>query len=701
MPLTLATRTHGRTATDPHTPTPAVYDRGRTWLTRLHAGDVAFPAVVPAPLPHAAGRAPAEHDALARALGCRDLFLIDAADRHARERLIAELIRAAAGRGERVLALSPDPVAADRIAEAVAADHCTRVVRALAADENPYRPVPGATRLTSAALGPGRVDHQRRDLASAVAAAEHALAPLAAASAAAAELHALAERFFAATRDRAELTARRENLEADAAQSPPLAALRTEQEAVTARLTKQRVELTARREVLEADLAGTKQHLVEAQADAGKRPGLFARLFGKHKHHGDPADLERHIQDAERELKDLSDREAKLAAELDAAAAQFSAARDKLLAEEVAARRAELDARIESLTADRDDAAGRFALRGKDLESLGFAAPRQLTVEAADRVAAEIAERRREPDRRLADARNRLAELDRAADDAVRRSLDETRAVVGTPGSLDADPVFETAAGGTHPPFGLLILDHAEELTDPDFVRLSRLAERWVLAGDASHPDPAPPPNGSHRPSRNGRPIEPTFAARLARLLDREPWVAEADRLVFRLLHLTADQRRAATREPVADHPHVELRVTLGENGQGVLAEIAFPASTPIAEAKQFLTRQLGEVLLRPCGELHWHQSADHLSACWPAADHDPAPAAWVELEAGVREKVVGAGPAAFTAAVAFEVAAGWDAESAQAWLDARLPAAGPGRLAVFPRGLQHDPHPHRPVAVG
>jgi hypothetical protein len=55
-------------------------------------------------------------------------------------------------------------------------------------------------------------------------------------------------------------------------------------------------------------------------------------------------------------------------------------------------------------------------------------------------------------------------------------------------------------------------------------------------------------------------------------------------------------------------------------------------------------------------------------------------------LEPGVREKVVGVGCAAFTAAVSFDPAAGWDAEKAAAWLDRHLPAPSAGRYATVPR---------------
>src|SRR5205085_133761 len=74
---------------------------------------------------------------------------------------------------------------------------------------------------------------------------------------------------------------------------------------------------------------------------------------------------------------------------------------------------------------------------------------------------------------------------------AARRLLAAVPLVVGAPGSLDADPVFGAAPPDGAPPFGLLVLDHAEELAEPDFHGLARLADRWVLAGEL--PEHAPP----------------------------------------------------------------------------------------------------------------------------------------------------------------------------------------------------------------
>ena len=152
------------------------------------------------------------------------------------------------------------------------------------------------------------------------------------------------------------------------------------------------------------------------------------------------------------------------------------------------------------------------------------------------------------------------------------------------------------------------------------------------------------------------------------------------------------------TREPLLDHPEIELRFWTDPGGEPILAEVVFPGGTTVAAAKAFLFRQLGEVLLHPCGEVSWDHAPNLLVARWPAAESaSTAITAWVDLELGVREKVIDHSPAAFTAAVTFDPAAGWDAESAATWLALHLPAASTARLAIVP----HTSHVPRPAWVG
>lgn len=539
-------------------------------------------AFAPAAIPP--GRLPpAEAVAVARALGCPDLFVLDAADRFARERVLIQFLRCAAETGARLLVLSPDPAAADRIVESLASDRSLRVVRALADDENPLRPSQVVTALTGPRAGAGRAERLKREAAEAVA-----------------ELEARLNRMDRAAEIRGKLEA-------------------NERERAFAAHQAERTAL----EVERADLERS-------------RPGFFARLFG---FGPGRAKDERGRQIAER-LK-----------ELDVACERI---RSQLGEATRASQPAELEAEAKRL---------ELSLR----ELLPQAAVDD-TVENGTSPTAT----RDDLDRELTVARTRCRELNEAGTELIPRLLAETRIVIGTPGSLENDPVFAALTTST-PLFDRLVLDHAEELTDEVLDSLAPLASRWVLAGDAAAP--VPPANG--RNGRSSRLAEPSLLCRLARHLDREPWCLEGDRLIVRRTHLPAGRRAALVREALIDHPEVELAVMA--EGEPVLAEIAFPAETAIPAAKSFLFTQLGEVALRPCGEPVWHRES-RLTACWPILETDGE---WIELEAGVRERVVGNGLASFTAAVDFDPTR-WDAAAAEAWLADRI-APDSSRVARLP----------------
>ena len=83
-------------ATRPLLRHPLAADRGRAWLARLFAGDFPFPAIAAVPLPPG-DRTAAEHAAVSRAAGCRDLFVVHA-DPVAGERVIVDVARATTDR---------------------------------------------------------------------------------------------------------------------------------------------------------------------------------------------------------------------------------------------------------------------------------------------------------------------------------------------------------------------------------------------------------------------------------------------------------------------------------------------------------------------------------------------------------------------------------------------------------------------------
>lgn len=651
MSVTLVTRPSPRfTATDPPPADPI-----RAWLAQLPAG---LPAFAPVIVAASESCTPAEIHAAARAVACPDLFLVHAPDPVVGERVIAEIARRAS---DLVLILSPDPAAADRLAERLAPHG---VVRALADDENPIRPSPVVAKLTSTALGSGKVEQLKREAAEAVVAAEARLAAFD-------QIAQLAPRLQALEADLAELTARRDRFPSDAraatdreavarsirlraAQEDPSPRWLTELESVPIELAK-----------LRAELGNHRQQHAEAVAATEKKSGFFARLLRKTPPAGpDPAPIGQQVHALEAEVARLDACLAENRAEFEK---RINAELDRHIAEKVAALRAQSESRWLELTSTRD------RLR-KEIDDLS----RPLASPPASRAA---------PEQELAAARARQTEL--TAPGLAHHLLARVGVVVGTPGSLQADPVFEAlAANGSS--FALLILDRCEELTEPDFTRLATLAPRWVLVGEAlARPDthaPRPHGSGNGKPGRNGRAIDAAFTTRLAPLLDRETWVREADRLVCRLMHpSTTAARQSLAREPLLDRPEIELRFAIDASGEPIVAEVAFPYATPIAEAKSFLFHELGEVLLHPCGELQWDHTPSALAARWPTAEHATTDAVWIDLEPGVREKVAGTGLAAFTAAIEFDPTTGWDRATAEAWLAERLPRASASRFAALP----------------
>ncbi|MBP3959268.1 hypothetical protein J8F10_28825 [Gemmata sp. G18] len=631
-------------------------DRGRQWLTRLFAGD-AIPAIAPIALPPA-DRTAVEHAAVARAAGCCDLFVIHA-DPAAGERVIADIARAAP---DRVLVLSPNPGAADRVTERLL--KCgVPVLRALADDENPTRPSPAVSKVTSVALGSARAEQARREAAAEVTAAESRIAAFASVSKALARLAEVNESLARLGADLVERTAARDRIESDlrAETDTPfalaLAKLQADHDEATTKLAAELQAATAAHTEKEAALTQARHILAEAV----RKPGFLSRLFSGKTKPGtvDLADLEKQVHAHETEVAALADQVRDLQAKSDASRATTATECAALVASELSSRRTASDAAITTTEDERARAQAEATALNKVITA---------AVPGEDCATAE---------QKLTAAREKAAEIARSAPQIG------ARAIVGTPGSLSADPVFSAFAD--KPPFGVLVLDRAEELPEAEFPRLARLAERWVLVGHALPPDDPRPQfnNARSRGPRSGR-AEVPFAARLAKALDRETWTVEGERLVCRLTHLTPDQRRSMTREPLADRPEIELRFT-ATGADPLLAEIAFPGHTAVPVAKSFLFHELGEVLLRPCGELCWTHGADAITAGWSAADVGPD-AAWVDLEAGVREKVTGAGPFTFTAAVSFDPTAGWDADRAAAWLATHLPPPSPSRFAALPR---------------
>ncbi len=667
MTLTLATRPRAFTTDAP----PA--DPVRDWLAQLFAPQ---PDLVPfAPPPLALPNCtPAEAAAVARAVACPDLFVFHAPDPAAGERIIGHIVATAAQTdvSARILILSPHANAADRISERLVNTGLTSIVRALAEDENPARPSPVVARHTSQAIGTARVEQLRRESQAAIATIE--------------TRHAKLQRVLEVTEQLAFICSEHEEL---ARQNESIAAA-VRGEAVATPSTAFTAELQQRLEVQCPVLAEYHSAIATQQAhqntlaalrqqheDMTPKPGFFARLLGKPKSGHDQADLDRQIHETELELEQLRARVATLQAETDALTPTAESEREAGIRAEIERRQSEIANRMAALQTERGRLQQETGELARTFESPAGTGDNWEATQTA-------------LSHELQSARQNHTDFEQRATELARQLLTERRIVVGVPGSLFSDPVFDAlAAASTHEPdFTLLILDRAEELTEPDFVNLAKLASRWILIGNiAGDNTPSPGPTAATRfaPGRNGRTPELRFATRLARILDREVWACEGERLVCHLAHLTLQQRHEMVQEPLLDHPEIELRFSIALSGEPILAEVVFPASLSVVAAKEFLFHELGEVLLRTWGEVVWHETPTTLMACWPTVEHaDTGAECWLELEHGIREKLVGQGSAYFTAAVAFDRAAGWDHDRAAEWLGVHLISESASRFATI-----------------
>src|SRR5207249_232073 len=145
-------------------------------------------------------------------------------------------------------------------------------------------------------------------------------------------------------------------------------------------------------------------------------------------------------------------------------------------------------------------------------------------------------------------------------------------------------------------------------------------------------------------------------------------WVQEGERICCRLRSVAFDQRRWLDSERVADFPEIELRILALPRLKPVLAEVVFPPTLSIHEAKEYLYRELQEFPVQAPGRsLTWIEAPERLTLCLartPAVEAQP-----VTLEHGVREWV-GRAPAQpasdgrtavwHTCRLEFDRAAGW-----------------------------------------
>ena len=157
-------------------------------------------------------------------------------------------------------------------------------------------------------------------------------------------------------------------------------------------------------------------------------------------------------------------------------------------------------------------------------------------------------------------------------------------------------------------------------------------------------------------------------------------WTAEGDRLCCRLKTVPPEHRQWLESERVADSPEIELRIVSMPGSAPVLAEVVFPPSLPIHQAKQFIFKELEELAIQPAGPHGcWLEDADHL--LFHMGRVPDGPATIVTLEGGVRE---GLGASRTTCRLEFDKAVGWQRDRAEAWLQKHLGLRDTGRAVAL-----------------
>src|SRR5207248_862123 len=144
--------------------------------------------------------------------------------------------------------------------------------------------------------------------------------------------------------------------------------------------------------------------------------------------------------------------------------------------------------------------------------------------------------------------------------------------------------------------FDLLVLEETDHVTESEFLHASRRARRWVLLGEPGHESERPARSG---PSRGGRPssLRPGFFQRLWQALHTDPrrlpyaWIPRQGRLVCSLMPLTPEQEHWIETECVADRPDIELRIVSPPRQPPQLAEVVFPGSMTVPQAKEYIFR--------------------------------------------------------------------------------------------------------------
>jgi hypothetical protein len=660
---------------------------------------------------------PRQREAVVRALNTPDLCLIQGLPGTGKSRVVAEIITQAALRGQHVLLLATTSAALDGILERVGRHEAVFAVRCLARDESaaivPHgvRPLLFSERLRALAeeaiattrhtieqvearcRSHGQEESTWLDLEECVAANQLLQGRLA-------ELATLCAQSDAST------DADRLDADSESRESSPfgraLQKSRSERDVVLGDLGRLREAAEVRRieSSKDAQQKAAALERLRYRKLAKERGHWWSFAFWRATFQGNVAASVTAAEKAQRDAQAAADESRAEVQLLDEKRRQsenfYHQQRKQIISQESARRTKKCDAFEEKLNQETRCLKTRW---DKSRGRLGLESPPAICDSHALKEARLEWDRACERDHeQLAFARRWLELLQESAPSWPARVKRLTNLVAATATGLAADENFGDS-GASDVIFDLLVLDEADQLTESDFLNFTRRARRTVLVSEQTLDYPVEQSRNSKPPTnKTGRtppptPLRSVCFPRLWEYLHCDPsrlpysWFVEGDRLYCRLIPLTLEQRRRLECEPVADRPEIELRILTLPGDRPLLAEVSFPSTITVQQAKEYIYRELQELPVQTTGRcLRWEHRPEALVL--RLADSPPRNAAPAVLEAGVHEWVGSETPSLrtsspwFTCRVEFQTEAGWSRERAEEWILHRLRLRDLGRTA-------------------
>lgn len=647
-----------------------------------------------------------QRDAVARALSTPDLCLIQGLPGTGKSRVVAEIVLQAAQRGERVLLLAHTPAALDRVLELVGHHETLCPIRCTAPEETLS---PLAQSFTFEERLRALRDPALRRAQEEVTSAEAQLREHTRMGEVFPRLRELAEQSRALECREAALEARQAGLvsevEAEARLVDEGAANGDGMAARLAHAASVFREHTAALNLKRAELAAVVEALHKRRAELTPRlDALRPAIENRRRGRWWTADWWRLRFSAKpaQEFDALEAEEQKLQAELIGTEAEsqrlerdranseqaYQTLREQILGEEVVCRRSALAGDEAVLRRDRECLSECWQSACAELGDDG-PIPVSCTPEAIAHRASVWESRRGDTELRRQNALAWLAYLQQESDTLAPRLVQYANLVAATTGALAADERFGNRSA-RH--FDLVIVQDAERATRAEMLTLARRVHRCVLVGEPDFLGDVERSSESVLLRSPGALQPSLFASLWQTLAPGRPltcsWVTEKERPCCRLRPVPAEHRRYLESERLADRPDIDLRILALPEARPVVAEIVFPRSMSVAQAKEFIWRELDELSISPAGRLSmWCTVDGRLSLVFRRSAS--APAAIVDLGHGVRELLDapasnghGEGHPATpwaTHRIEFD---GWDRAAAEAWLQQHLGLRDLGRVA-------------------